>query len=100
MKDIVATEAIAVMQSKFGIDISSHLSWILPTRPSMSLRLIFSKSLFMAFLLSCLDFGIHFVVDRLKTKIKTNLKTFWWVLGGDQAAHYIFYVFLALIIGV
>ncbi len=45
--------------------------------------------------LACLDFGLHFIMDRIKAapnlfgRFKPNEATYWYVLGFDQMFHHL-----------
>jgi hypothetical protein len=49
-----------------------------------------------------LNFIIHFIIDRIKAnknllnRWRPDHKYFWWVLGGDQMLHQIFYVIITI----
>tara|TARA_B100000683_G_scaffold249593_1_gene263911 strand:+ start:3683 stop:4036 length:354 start_codon:yes stop_codon:yes gene_type:complete len=69
--------------------------------------LCFFVSPWYAFLIACLDFVLHFIIDYVKTtfvrrkKIRVNTQKFWIVQGVDQIAHYscyLLYAYLALML--
>lgn len=57
----------------------------------------------LAFAVAAMDFGIHFVVDKIKVEASRNTDytkpKFWWYLGLDQMAHHLtHYAIIAMLI--
>lgn len=59
---------------------------------------IFNQSIYVGLTIALIDFLSHCIIDRAKTKVKTDLKTFWYVLGTDQLLHNLVYILLEVII--
>lgn len=97
------------LQGQYMLGKFKEKDWELPLAAHALVHAVFTFfiaaffGLQIAIAVALLDFGIHFIVDRIKVNTSRGLTTqnpkFWWFLGLDQFAHHItHYAIIAILI--
>ena len=99
------------LQNTYMLGKMKHKGWMLPLAAHTSVHalgtfiIVSYWDIKLAVILACLDFILHFIVDRLKASpniggiLKIYKPYFWWALGLDQMSHHLInYMFIFIII--
>ncbi|WNL62953.1 hypothetical protein [Citrobacter phage Ci1] len=97
------------LQGKYMLGKFRDHNWEVPLAAHAGLHATFTFVIAMFFGfeialgVALLDFGIHFIVDRLKVVFSRGVTTqepkFWWLLGLDQLAHHLtHYTIIAILV--